>query len=173
MFLVQFELSCRVKQVQRHQYSTCKMTLCSCLWQPSQRGTFKAKLYRTQHKLISVHDCHHCDSCLTWHWLDLLLKTDLYRETAPPRPYKECSSNPHTVFVLTAHGGHCAHLPLGSWVTGKAWMDKVAMQFFAAVSNIPHLSKPSANFHGTPDVTDQGSAVATASDSAAGDAAPL
>lgn len=55
------------------------------------------------------------------------------RETGPPRPYEECSSNPYTVFVLTAHGGHCAHLPLGSWVTGKAWMDKVAMQFFSAV----------------------------------------
>jgi len=55
------------------------------------------------------------------------------RETGPPRPYEECSNNPYTVFVLTAHGGHCAHLPLGSWVTGKAWMDKVAMQFFSAV----------------------------------------
>lgn len=57
----------------------------------------------------------------------------MYRETSPPRPYKECSSNPFTVFVLTEHGGHCAHLPLGSWVTGKAWMDTVAMQFFSAV----------------------------------------
>ena len=55
------------------------------------------------------------------------------REGSPPRPYKECSSNPFTVFVLTAHGGHCAHLPLGSWLTGKAWMDTVAMQFFSAV----------------------------------------
>ncbi|KAL3145075.1 hypothetical protein ABBQ32_013084 [Trebouxia sp. C0010 RCD-2024] len=54
-------------------------------------------------------------------------------ESSPPRPYKACSSNPFTVFVLTAHGGHCAHLPLGSWLTGKAWMDTVAMQFFSAV----------------------------------------
>lgn len=60
-------------------------------------------------------------------------------ESSPPRPCAECSSNPYTVFVLTAHGGHCAHLPLGSWVTGKAWMDTVAMQFFSAVlqSNKP------------------------------------
>lgn len=36
--------------------------------------------------------------------------------------------------MLTAHGGHCAHLPLGSWITGKAWMDTVAMQFFSAAS---------------------------------------
>lgn len=57
----------------------------------------------------------------------------LYRESSPPRPYKECESNPHTVFVLTAHGGHCAHLPLGSRLTGKAWMDTVAMQWCSAV----------------------------------------
>lgn len=56
------------------------------------------------------------------------------RESSPPRPYRECESNSHTVFVLTAHGGHCAHLPLGSWVTGKAWMDTVAIQFCSAVA---------------------------------------
>ena len=65
------------------------------------------------------------------------------RETSPPRPYKECSSNPFTVFVLTEHGGHCAHLPLGSWLTGKAWMDTVAMQFFSAV--LTCMGKPGAS----------------------------
>ena len=67
------------------------------------------------------------------------------RETGPPRPYQECSSNPYTVFVLTAHGGHCAHLPLGSWVTGKAWMDTVAMQFFSAVRVLS--AKPGGPLH--------------------------
>lgn len=56
------------------------------------------------------------------------------REGSPPRPTTQCENNPYTVFVLTAHGGHCAHLPLGSWVTGKAWMDTVAMQFCSAVT---------------------------------------
>lgn len=66
-------------------------------------------------------------------------------ETGPPRPYHECSNNPYTVFVLTAHGGHCAHLPLGSWVTGKAWMDTVAMQFFSAVRVLS--AKPGGPLH--------------------------
>lgn len=81
------------------------------------------------------HSCVHC------------VVTVLYgcRETGPPRPYEECSNNPYTVFVLTAHGGHCAHLPLGSWVTGKAWMDKVAMQFFSAVRVLS--AKPGGPLH--------------------------
>lgn len=73
------------------------------------------------------------------------------RESSPPRPYKQCESNPHTVFVLTAHGGHCAHLPLGSWVTGKAWMDTVAMQFFSAVS--AHRNSQSTEAAQTPSST--------------------
>lgn len=72
-------------------------------------------------------------------------------ESSPPRPYKQCESNPHTVLVLTAHGGHCAHLPLGSWVTGKAWMDTVAMQFFSAVS--AHVNSQSTEAAQTPSST--------------------
>ncbi len=55
----------------------------------------------------------------------------LHRESSPPAPYKECETNPYTVFVLTAHA---AHLLLGSWVMGKAWMDTFAAQWCSGVA---------------------------------------
>eukprot|EP00892_Ulva_mutabilis_P003947 jgi/Ulvmu1/1924/UM012_0084.1 len=63
-------------------------------------------------------------------------------------PIAECAANPATALVVTAAGGHCAHLE-GLWPLGASWADRVIAEFLEAVRPAADRWEPHASLqHG-------------------------
>lgn len=59
-------------------------------------------------------------------------------------PVAECTANPATALVVTAAGGHCAHLE-GLWPLGASWADRVIAEFLEAVRPAAGVWEPHAS----------------------------